>query len=142
MSCACGSPERRFTPEYHLIDHQPSVCIRGPKHQIKYVYVAGPLSSPEPIGNTAAAVSTAEYLSMHGVIPFVPHLLSFWHYLYPHDYEFWMRQDEAWLDKCDAVLRMPGASPGADREVDHALNVLKIPVFHKAVDLLKAAGKV
>ena len=37
--------------------------------------------------------------------------------------------DLAWIERCDALLRMPGESSGADREVEHA-RAHSVPVFH------------
>jgi len=44
--------------------------------------------------------------------------------------------DLEWLAKCDAVLRLPGESKGADIEKDYALS-LGIPVFFSIDDLLE-----
>jgi hypothetical protein len=52
-------------------------------------------------------------------------------------YEGWMRVCFALLDKADALLRMPGESPGADREEAHALHH-GIPVF-TSIEALVAA---
>lgn len=91
------------------------------------VYIAGPLSG-EMLPNTLRAVEVADRLLGHGIAPLVPHLSLFWHYHRPHEYEAWMALDFALLAKCDALLRMDGASPGADREVEEA-EKLGIPVF-------------
>jgi hypothetical protein len=40
----------------------------------------------------------------------------------PHDEDFWYKYDLIMLDKCDAILRLPGESKGADREMLHANN--------------------
>ncbi len=101
----------------------------------KYIYVAGPYSS-DPCRNTHAAIQAAEQLIAFGYVPFVPHLTHFWHTMTPHDYEFWLEYDLAWLRKCDAVLRLPGESKGADRECGEAMS-LGIPVFHSIDDLRK-----
>jgi hypothetical protein len=42
--------------------------------------------------------------------------------------------DLNWLAKCDAVLRLPGASSGADREVEYAQK-LGIPVFYSIEEI-------
>lgn len=38
------------------------------------VYVAGPITKPNPMSNTNAAMRVAETLIKQGVTPFVPHL--------------------------------------------------------------------
>ena len=48
-----------------------------------------------------------------------------------------MALDRAWLECSDIVLRLPGESPGADREVAYALELGK-PVY-EGIDALLAA---
>lgn len=95
---------------------------------IRHVYIAGPYTQGDPVKNTRKALGVADYLQSLGFVPFVPHLSHFWHFLTPKPYETWMEWDLAWLAKCDALVRLPGLSPGADREVDRARE-LGIPVF-------------
>ena len=59
-----------------------------------------------------------------GFVPFVPHNDMVQYMLDPDtlDYETILLQDLAWVKKCDALLRLPGESPGADREVQYALS--------------------
>ena len=47
----------------------------------------------------------------------------------------WLALDFAWLDVCDAVLRLPGDSDGADKEVAHAQE-RGIPVFTSIEELV------
>ncbi len=94
---------------------------------MKTVYVAGPLIG-DFAGNTARAIEVADELLDGGVAPFVPHLAIHWHAVHEHHYEDWMAYDFAWILKCDALVRMPGKSPGADREVEFARKH-GIPVF-------------
>lgn len=101
-----------------------------------YVYVAGPLSLGDTTINVRRAVDVADALASHGrIVPFVPHLSHFWHFAHMHPYEFWLDMDLAWLEKCDAVLRLSGSSMGADREVSHAKQ-LGIPVFYNISSLV------
>lgn len=69
------------------------------------------------------------------VIPFSPHLTVLWDIVVPADYEQWMEYDLDVLSHMNAVIRRPGESPGADREVTRARE-MPIPVFHKKDDLL------
>lgn len=92
------------------------------------VYVAGPYSGGDVAMNVRSAFETAEELARRGCAPYVPHANHFWHLIFPHHYLFWMEQDTAWLLVCEAVLRMPGSSPGADKEIALAEKV-NIPVF-------------
>lgn len=85
------------------------------------VYVAGPMrSSGYLMYNIRAAITVAEGLIKAGYIPHVPHLQAFWDFMNPHDYEYWLRLDLKWLEHCDAIVRLPGISLGADREMARA----------------------
>jgi uncharacterized protein DUF4406 len=98
------------------------------------VYVAGPYSKGDTILNIGNAIRVAEQLSEAGYVPFIPHLTGFWHLVSPHPYEFWMKYDAEWLMDCDAVLRFPGESLGADREVEMARSA-NIPIFYSVEEL-------
>ena len=101
----------------------------------KRVYVAGPYTRPDPCANTHQAILTADLLWDLGFVPFVPHLTHFWHTMSPKPYQAWLDYDNNWLLCCDAVLRIPGESSGADKET--ALAVASgIPVFHSIADLI------
>ena len=88
--------------------------------KILRVYVAGPYTN-DPEKCTAAAIDAGNALLDLGHAPFVPHLSHYWHTRHSaRHYEDWMRIDLAWLAAADVVLRLPGDSPGADREVAEA----------------------
>ena len=53
----------------------------------------------------------------------------FWHFLNPKPYETWIKLDEEWVLRCDALLRLPGESKGADAEVAQAKKH-RIPVYY------------
>ena len=100
-----------------------------------YVYVAGPLTSGagrDVTTNIRAALEAANRLYEEGHYPYVPHLTHFWHFAYPdtrgHEESKWMKLDRAWLERCEAVLRLPGVSMGANIEVGWAIE-LGLPVF-------------
>jgi hypothetical protein len=88
------------------------------------VYVAGPYSKGIPDETMARVIDAAERLAAAGYVPFVPHTMTFlWAVRYQHSVDFWYRFDLHWLEACDALLRLPGESPGADAEVVHALDL-------------------
>jgi len=98
------------------------------------IYVAGPYTGDEE-RNVERAAFVGGMLALRGHTPFVPHLF---HYVDEAihacgynkiPYEEWMRQDLEWLRQCEAVFRMAGRSPGADREVALA-EELGLPVYH------------
>jgi nucleoside 2-deoxyribosyltransferase len=86
------------------------------------VYIAGPYTRPDPVQNTRAAMDMAEKLLAAGYTPIIPHLCLAWDMVYPKPGTFWYEYDLAILKRCDFLLRIPGASTGADREVDYAFD--------------------
>ncbi len=101
------------------------------------VYIAGPYTAGDVVINVRNAIEAAERVAMAGHDPFIPHLTHFWHLVFPHPYEYWLRLDLAWLKACDALIRLPGESSGADREVvwceTHAY-----PVYYSVDEFLAA----
>lgn len=102
---------------------------------MSYIYIAGPYSKDDPVINTANAIKAAEILVSHGYTPYIPHLTMFWHFIIPHEIDYWYKYDLEWLDKCDCLLRLPGKSSGADAEVTHAI-VKGIPVYYSIEDCI------
>lgn len=102
------------------------------------VYVAGPYSS-DPERNTRAAIAAGNAILDLGHAPMVPHLTHYWHLHSPRPYEDWLRLDLAWLAAADIVLRLPGESPGANREVERARS-LGIPVAEAVEELVAMAA--
>lgn len=92
------------------------------------IYVAGPYSS-NPDANVSKAMNYWKWLREDGFNPYIPHLSHFIEQQHPHHYEFWMDHCFDMLERCDALFRMPGMSPGSDREVKYAREY-GIPVFH------------
>lgn len=90
------------------------------------VYVAGPYNS-DPESNTEVAIAVGQMLLDAGYAPFVPHLSHFWHLRYENDHATWMALDLPWVAQADLVVRIPGASAGADEEIALA-HALKIPI--------------
>ena len=85
------------------------------------VYVAGPLhTSGIELENVRRALQVAERIVAIGHVPFVPHLTSFWHLVFPHERDYWLQLDNAVLSRCDMIYRMRGESHGADAEVELA----------------------
>jgi nucleoside 2-deoxyribosyltransferase len=112
----------------------------GSEGQAKFVdrplvYVAGPYSRPDPVENTHRTIRIASELCAEGLVtPVVPHLTMLWHAVEPHPLEHWYEYDLAVLARCDALLRLEGASTGADAEVEFA-RAREIPVFASREDL-------
>ena len=84
------------------------------------IFIAGPYSKGDVVVNVQNAIHAANKLLALGHTPFIPHLTHFWHLITPKPYEEWVEIDKAWLYVCDALLRLPGESPGADNELEIA----------------------
>lgn len=98
------------------------------------IYIAGPYTSGDVAQNVRAAIDAAEAVAAKGHTPVVPHLDHFWHMIYPHPWDFWLRLDLDLLALCDVVLRLPGSSAGADDEVAIARSC-GMRVFYSLDDL-------
>ena len=103
------------------------------------VYIAGPYSIGDTVAHVRGAVEAAEEVFEAGHTPFVPHLFHLWHLIRPRPYEDWMALDFEWLKVCEAVIRIPGASTGADREEEWALKN-GTPVFYSVGEFLETLG--
>lgn len=101
------------------------------------VYVAGPYSGGDTSKNVSRAIDAGFELRGDGqfIIPVIPHLFHLAHLHAPQSYDYWMAWDNDLLLRCDAILRLPGESPGADVEVRVARE-MGIPVFFGAKSCL------
>ena len=86
----------------------------------KVIYVAGPYTGGDVAINVKAAMLYGSRLIDEGHTPIIPHLTHFLHLMEPRHYEDWLDYDFRLLEMCDILHRLPGRSPGADREVAHA----------------------
>lgn len=91
------------------------------------VYVAGPITS-DPFGCVRQSMDAFTTLRALGCVPFCPQWSVIGEMVQHFSYEEWMAYDFDMIERCDALVRLTGDSPGADREVDHA-DELGIPVF-------------
>lgn len=101
---------------------------------MKTVYVAGPLTKGNLFANVREAALMGDRVWRAGFAPFVPHVFSLGEVIVPREYEDAMAFDFEWVRRCDALLRLEGESPGADREVAYARECL-IPVYYNLEDL-------
>lgn len=102
------------------------------------LYVAGPYTRPDPVENThrAARVATWIYENTRWV-PMLPHITLAWHLITPRPVDFWYDLDLQHMLRCDAIVRLPGASTGADRELavalEHGLEHVQYETFPEQV---------
>ena len=101
------------------------------------IYVAGPYTKGDVAMNVRSAIEAADRLLKAGHAPFLPHLAHFWHLVCPGPYEQWITLDLAWLPVCQAIVRLPGDSSGADGEIVEARR-LGIPIFSSVDAFLNA----
>ena len=99
------------------------------------VYVAAPYTKGDVGTNMHNAVEVAHALIQLGYCPYVPVLNHFVHIAHPHPYATWMALDLEMLPRCDVLLRLPGESPGADREVA-AAQAGGMPVVYSVRELV------
>jgi hypothetical protein len=110
------------------------------------VYIAGPISKGDLAHNLNQATAAFVALAKAGIAPLCPHWSAFSSPCSPipgtnavaavgtvhgndrMSHADWMAVDLPWVEVADAVLRLPGESSGADREVAHA-EARGIPVF-------------
>jgi hypothetical protein len=92
------------------------------------LYISGPYSA-DPVLHTRITVLTATAIYQHTeFVPVIPHLSHFWHLITPLPYDNWLEIDLSILARCHAITRLPGESPGADRELQYAAQ-LELPVI-------------
>lgn len=87
---------------------------------MKTIYIAGPYSKGDVAVNVRNSIELQTFLYDEGFHVYNPLLTHFVHLLWPRPYEFWLAEDLIWLVKCDALVRLPGESSGAEREIIEA----------------------
>lgn len=101
------------------------------------VYLAGPYSTGNVGANVNKHLKVADKLWRLGFCPFAPIVNShLQHLAHPRSYNEWIEYDLVWLKVCDCMLRLSGASPGADIEEKFAKDN-NIPVFYSIPELIK-----
>jgi hypothetical protein len=100
------------------------------------IYIACPYSRGDVALNVRAAMEAGNKILELGHTPIVAVLTHFWHIVFPKPYDEWLRIDKEMLKVCNAVLRLPGESKGADQEEALAL-MLNIPIYYNIEDIPK-----
>lgn len=114
-----------------------SATIRpGPSRSDRIrVYISCPMSLGDRVQNLAQAMIAMRELIGLGYAPWNPALTFFCEPFIDASHADWVDIDLPWVRQADAVLRLPGESRGADREVE-AARVASIPVFESVPELL------
>jgi hypothetical protein len=92
----------------------------------------GPYTGGHKGQNLHAVVEAAERIIRMGGFPVVPHTNLTWELVEPHNYDFWLAYGMYLLDRCDAAYRVPGHSPGSDKETESCILSRNIRVFFDA----------
>ena len=98
------------------------------------IYISAPYANGDIEDNIKKVIDCADELCELGHVPFIPHLTHLWHLLSPKPADFWLAYDLVFLDFCDALLRLPGESVGADAEVEFATYKF-LPVYYSIEEL-------
>lgn len=98
------------------------------------VYIASPYTLGDVAVNVKNQIDCFSKLLDMGLTPFAPLLSHFVHMAHPKDYNVWMEQDLIWIKSCDFLLRLPGESSGADKEIEFAKKH-GIPVYYTIEEL-------
>ena len=101
-----------------------------------FVYIASPYSIGDKLTNVRASLEVANILMDKGFVPYAPLLNHFQDEIFPRPEKDWLEFDIHWLHKCDALLRLPGESKGADEEARSASHV-GMPIFYSIEELVK-----
>lgn len=99
---------------------------------VPLVGIACPYTNPDPVTNMRIAARFATKLWEAADGKFVPNLPianMMWDLIAPLPYEAWLTITMAAIERCDAVVRLPGESSGADLETARA-DKLGIPVLY------------
>ena len=94
------------------------------------VYVAGPMfSSGRLTHNVSEGLRMYHDLIDLDYFPYLPHFGVHADIYRPRPESEWLALDKAYLSVCDALIRLPGFSRGADLE-EQWCKEFGIPVFH------------
>ena len=103
---------------------------------MKKIFISGPYTIGDVAQNVKKAMDVANELINNGFAPYCPHLTHFLHMNNFQPYSKWLEIDLEYMVICDAVLRIPGESYGADNEIAIAQK-MGIPVFYEIDELMK-----
>lgn len=107
----------------------------------KVIYIASPYRNGNLEENVITSLEAAEAVIRLGHIPYPPLLNHYWGKIFHHEQDFWLMYDLVFLARCDALVRLPGKSEGADGEVKFA-EENGIPVYYGLNELgVHLAGK-
>ena len=92
------------------------------------VYISGPITMGDREHNFQQAADLHRRLLLCGLAPLNPMLSMKLPGAFEIPHRTWIDGDLPWVECAEAVFRLPGASMGADEEVEYAKD-LGIPIF-------------
>lgn len=95
---------------------------------MKTIYISSPYTLGDQGANVGVQIRALHRIMDLGGCPIAPLIYHYAHIARSRTYEEWMAIDLELVRRSDAVLRLPGESAGADREVELALQMGK-PVY-------------
>lgn len=95
---------------------------------MKVVYIASPYTIGDKLTNVKRQVRAFSALLNKGYAPIAPLLAHYIDVEYPQDYLTWLKLDFEFISRSDILVRLPGESSGADKEVEYAKK-MEIPVI-------------
>jgi hypothetical protein len=98
------------------------------------VYIASPYTNGDKLQNVNVQLDMAHKLMNLGYCPIIPLFSHYQHIRKPRPYEDWLKIDLEKIRRCDILLRLPGESSGADREVKFA-KAINIPIIYNINEL-------
>jgi hypothetical protein len=101
------------------------------------VYIAGPYTNVDVGTNVHNAMIAFDRLMDAGLVPFCPHWAHYQHIMSPRVYDEWLEYTMEWISICNCIVRLPGDSEGADREVELA-KIMGLRVYHHIHDCIAA----
>lgn len=98
------------------------------------IYIACPMTNGYWTDNVIACLDAANKLIERGYCPIVPVMTWMWDLYSKKSQREWLEYDFGLIAIADAILRIPGPSPGSDEEVGYAVG-RGVPVFFALPDL-------
>lgn len=100
------------------------------------IYIASPYTKGDVAVNVKAQIDAFAELMDAGFAPHAPLYSHFQHMVHPRPYDKWLELDFEWIPWCDCLVRLPGESSGADKEVEFATK-LGMPVFYSIEEAIR-----
>lgn len=118
----------------HNEQNIPAMVV--PHRCYPFVYIAGPIRSDPITGARRALEVGGRMVKEDRAVPIVVHAFYLVNLMgvagFPTEPEEWLHLDAEYIKRADAVYRISGESPGADRECEFAEGI-GIPVFNEEV---------